>query len=191
MKSLLPVVIILGVGLLQLPTSYASGPILENPELEDGLGTQLPGWQLNNASVVSTDDAKTAVLLPSEFPGRFAKLWQRIELDGNEYASLRVTMLVRTVGRSDADTTKTSDTPPRLRIFYFPENSNGTHQEALWPHGQQGAFEGVQLSEDWQEVSFELFCPEDTRSAEIAIEADNPPFAVEVDNISIEATRRS
>lgn len=146
---------------------------------------------MSNAMPVTTDDGKSAVLLPSEFPNKFAKLWQRLPFDGNAYGSLRVTMEVRAVDRSDMDSMSPSDAKPRLRIFFFPAETVWSSKEILWPQGKAGVFQAINLRQDWHTVTFDLQCPEDARKVEIAVETDNPAYAIEVDDISIEPVPRS
>lgn len=191
MKTLLLVIATVAISIFNISIIRASEPTLNNSDLDDGSGKLLPGWQLNNANAGTTDDGKTVVLLPGEFPGRFGKLWQRLPFDGNTHDSLRVTIRVRTLDRVDAGNVKTSDDQPRLRIFYFPEGTSWMLDEVIWPDGKLGAYGKIENNPEWHEVTFELPCPEAVRNVEIAVEVNNPPFAIEVDEISIESVPRS
>lgn len=191
MKTLLLVIAIVAISIFNMSIIRASEPALENSDLDDGSGKILPSWQLNNANAFATDDGKTIVQLPGEFPGRFGKLWQRLSVDGNASEALRVTMRVRTVDRIDADSAQTSNDKPRLRIFYFPENTLWKQDEVIWPDDKPGVYCKIDINQEWHEVSFLLPCPAEARNAEIAVEVNNPPYAIEVDRISIESVPRS
>jgi hypothetical protein len=168
----------------------ASEISLDNSSL-DGSGNIVQGWQINNAEAITTSDGETVVLLPSEFPARFSKLWQRLPFDGNAYESLRVEMKVRAVERADLGMIDTSLPKPRLRIFYFPEETRWKQDEVLWPQGKEGILQAIEPDDGWQTVSFELECPEETRNVEIAVETDNSGYAIEVDEITIDAVSRN
>ena len=86
---------------------------------------------------------------------------------------------------------ETSDDKPRLRIFYFPQDTTWKQDEVIWPDGKLGAYLKIEPNPDWHELSFELPCPESVRNVEIAVEVNNPPFAIEVDEITIESVPRS
>ena len=182
-------VVALAAGAFMTAGVRASDLAVTNASL-DGSGGTVQGWDLHNASV-STDDGKSFVKLPAEKPDQFAKLWQRMSFDGNKYKSLKVVARVRAVNRSDLGAIEQSLPKPRLRIFYFPADTKWTYTEVLWPEGKSGANRVIEPSEEWREVSFDLDCPEAARNLEIAVEADNPGYAVEVDEVSVEATPRS
>lgn len=157
----------------------------------DCSGSHLQGWQVSNADTLTTTSGETVVLLPGEFPARFSKLWQRMPFDGNSYTSLRVEMKVRTVERTDLDIVDTTLSKPRLRIFYFPDETRWKDDDAIWPQGKEGIFLAIDQVDGWQTVNFELECPEESRNVEIAVETDNPGYSVEVDEVFIEALPRS
>ena len=191
MKTLLLVIATVAISIFNISIIRASEPTLNNSDLDDGSGKLLPGWQLNNANAITADDGKTVVLLPGEFPGRFGKLWQRLPFHGNAHELLRVTIRVRTLDRVDADSVQTSDDKPRLRIYFFPEDTSWKQDQVIWPDGKLGAYGKIEINPDWHEVKFELPCPESARNVEIAVEVNNPPYAIEVDQISIEPVPRS
>lgn len=191
MKNFLPILATLLTSTYLVPSLCASDLELANGQLDNTSIGSVPSWQMNNAKAFVTDDGKSVVLLPGEFPAKFAKLWQRLAFDGNAYRALRVTIEVRSVDRSDSASMETSSAKPRLRIFFHPAETKWSNKEALWPHQKQGVFQAIDLQPDWHTVSFELQCPEDARNVEIAVETDNPPYAIEVDEISIEPLPRS
>lgn len=159
---------------------------LNNPGL-DSNESKVAGWNLSNAAPVFTDDGKTAVKLPAMQPKKYAKVYQRLAIDGETVGSIRLGATVRCIPRATPNT----GSKPILRFLYFPKVPNWKFPGAIWPTGRDGARFDIPYREGWQQVFFEMPCPKNARFIEVCVEAENPDFFLEIDGFTLEVRPRS
>jgi hypothetical protein len=176
---------IVASALVPLCVVKASAPSLTNPGL-DSNESKVPAWSLNNAAPVFTDDGKTAVRLPSLRPKKYAKVYQRLPIDGETVEAVRLGATVRCIPNAALHT----GSKPSLRFLYFPKDTNWKFSDAIWPDSSKGARTEIQFHDGWQKVWFELECPEDARFIEVLVECENPEFWLEVDEFTLELKPR-